>query len=112
MKILALIIFSFLNFYSCKNEEKITTLLKSENKEDIILGAFLAGETENKMYIPYLLKDCGNPSLSINIKFKGISVYQSKMNALKKITKINPPNPITRDVDSVNIKFYFKMFEN
>ena len=72
----------------------------------MIEGAYLAGETGDKKFVPYLLKDANNPRMSTDLHYKGISVYESKMGALRKIYGKEPPVPITSDVDSTVIKFY------
>lgn len=38
-----------------------------------------------------------------------MSVYQVKMNAMKKITGIAPPNKTTSEPDSIDIKFYLNV---
>lgn len=98
----------FLLAASCNKEQKIERLLNSEDKQDLIEGAFEAGETGNKKFIPLLLKNANDPRITHNLRFKGMSVYQSKMNALKKILKQQPTVAITYKPDSTVIKFYTK----
>jgi hypothetical protein len=64
---------------SCNSDEKIEKLLRSSEKEDIIEGTYKAGETENRKFVPLLLENANDPRRSTNLKFKGITVYQSKM---------------------------------
>lgn len=103
--ILTLVFFLML---SCNKDKKIEKLLNSEDKQDLIEGTFEAGETGNEKFIPLLLKNANDPRVSTDIHFKGISVYQSKMIALKKILKQQPTVDITRKPDSTVIKFYTK----
>jgi hypothetical protein len=91
---------------SCNNDKEIFELLQSNDKDDMILGSYKAGETGNKRFIPLLLNNADDSRRSTNLRFIGISVYQSKMIALRKILKKDPPNEITRRVDSMVIKFY------
>ncbi len=94
-------------FISCDKEEEITQSLKSTDIDKIICGARMAGETGDAKYVPILLQDDGNPSIGTDIHFKGFSIYNEKMYALKKILKIAPPHKIIQlSVDSANIKFY------
>src|SRR5258708_22557922 len=85
-------------FVACKSSDNdIKTLLQSKNVEDRIEGAYRAGELRKTEFIPYLLQNSDDPGRSTNLRFKGFSVYQEKMIALKKILKIEPPVKITRD---------------
>jgi hypothetical protein len=55
-------------FVTCKkSNNKIIGLLQSENKDANIEGAFLAGESGNKEFIPYLLKNSYDYSMGANI---------------------------------------------
>ena len=95
----------------CKSENnKISELLRSTQKDDIIYGAFLASNSNNEDFVPLLLKDANDIRSTTMLKFKGKSVYQEKMIALKKIYKISPPRKITMDPDSVIINYYDSIY--
>lgn len=104
------IIIAVLVFLSCNNEVEICKLLNSKDKDEIIRGAFEAGNTGNKKYIPLLLKNANDFRCSTNIHFKGISVYEAKMFAIKKISKKESPATIGRMPDSLVIKYYISLF--
>lgn len=93
-------------FLSCNEEVEICKLLNSKDKDEIIRGAFEAGNTGDKKYIPLLLKNANDCRRSTNLKFKGYSVYQAKMTAIKKISKKESPVTIGRMPDSLVIKYY------
>ena len=94
-------------FAACRaTDDDIKTLLQSKNVEDRIEGAYKAGESGKAEFIPYLLQNADDPGRSTQLQFKGFSVYQEKVIALKKILKIEPPVKITRDPDSTVIRFY------
>ncbi|WP_343673619.1 hypothetical protein [Chitinophaga sp.] len=99
----------FILFTSCNSDKEIIRLLNSEEKEDIILGAYKAGKTGDKQFVPLLLKNAADRRASINIKFKGFTVYQEKMLALQKIFKQAPPAKITDKPDSLVINFYTEL---
>ena len=99
----------FILFISCNSHNKIIRLLNSKAKEDIILGAYEAGESGDRRFIPLLLKNANDVRRSTNLRFKGISVYQSKMGALKKIFKQDPPVKLTHKPDSTVINFYTEL---
>ena len=103
---LAFFLLLFTILISCNNEKEITRLLKSNDKENIILGAYKAGESKEKKYVILLLENTDDKRVSINIRFKGFSVYQEKMIALKKIFATEPPKEITAEPDSIIINFY------
>jgi hypothetical protein len=94
-------------FAACKpSDNDIKALLQSKNIDDLIEGAYKAGESGKTEFIPYLLKNADDPSRSTQLNFKGFSVYQEKMIALSKILKIASPIKITRNPDSTVIRFY------
>jgi hypothetical protein len=100
------ILFVFL--FSCVNsdQEKINKLLKKNDKTSIIEASFLIGELKDTTYIPFLLKDCYDYRITHHMKFYGVSVYQSKMVAMKKISGVAPPLEITYLPDSTVINYY------
>jgi hypothetical protein len=88
-------------------------LLKGSSVEDIIKGAYTAGESGNKKFVPLLLLNANDPRRCTNIHFKGMSVYYEKMVALKKIYKLSPPIPVKQfdTPDSSAIKFYLELYQ-
>jgi hypothetical protein len=100
--------FILLLFFSCNHDPEIVSLLKSDQTNEVILGAFKAGESGDDKFVPLLLGNCDDSRTSTSIQFKGFSVYQEKMIALRKIYKKEPPVKITRIPDSVVIKFYIQ----
>ena len=93
-------------FTACHNSDQIIKLLNSNNKDDIIRGAFEAGETKNRVFVPYILNNASDVRMSTNIRFYGVTVYQAKMQALEKIFEKSPPHKITYKLDSSVIKYY------
>jgi len=109
MKQLNRILIVVLLLASCKQSDKhIISLLRSKDFNDRIEGACKAGESGKVEFIPYLLENANDPATATSLEFKGFSVYQEKMLAIKDILNIKPPVTITRDPDSVIIKFYTK----
>ena len=96
---------------SCKkyDDKEIRKLLNSNDPENLIIGSFEAGESGKKDFIPLLLRNADDPRMCTHIRFKGFSVYQEKMGALKKILKASPPTKLTYRPDSTIIKFYSKV---
>lgn len=94
--------------FSCANseQEKINKLLKKNDKTSIIEASFLMGELKDTSYVPLLLKDCYDYRITHHMNFYGISVYQSKMVALKKISGETPPLEITYLPDSAVVNYY------
>jgi len=105
---LSLIVICAIFLVSCKkyNDDKIKKLLSSNDPESLIIGSFEAGESGKKYFVPLLLKNANDPRMCTHIQFKGFSVYQEKMGALKKILKESPPVKLTSIPDSVFIKYY------
>jgi hypothetical protein len=94
---------------ACDNSKEIEKLLNSNEKNDVILGAYMAGEKKDKLFIPLLLKNADDPRTSHELRFKGLSVYQQKMTALRKIFNVEAPVKITYRPDSTVIKFYSEL---
>jgi len=99
-------------FLSCNEDKEIVDLLSSHNTTDIIKGAKMAADTQHTKYVPLLLDNSFNASISTNLFFKGISVYEGKMNALRRLLKSSPPKEITFEPDSTIIKYYTKLAES
>lgn len=95
--------------FSCNGDNKIVKLLTSKVKDDIIEGARKAGNAGKKKFIPFLLKNADDERMSTNFDFKGVTVYQAKMKALRDIFKKRPPKAITYKLDSSIIKFYTEL---
>lgn len=91
---------------NAQKNKKIETLLKSEDATDIILGNYLIGEAHDSSYVWRLLSNTDDSRISHDVRFKGMSVYQSKMVAIKKISNLSPPSPINYKPDSIIINFY------
>lgn len=101
--------------FACSEEDQIKKLLISNKVSDRIQGTYKAGLTGNEKYVPFLLKDMADPGASTLLRFKGFTVYTQKMYALERILKVKPPKPyggISREPDSVNIKFYQDLWNN
>jgi hypothetical protein len=63
-------ILSLFIFNSCgNNDNKIIRLLNSEHKDDVISGAYMAGESSNKQFVPLLLKNANDVRTSTNLRF-------------------------------------------
>ena len=99
----------FLFSFGCNNDGKIETLLSSKEKNDLILGALKAGKTKKKKFCNLLIQNADDPRRSTNLRHKGLTVYQAKMEALQKIFGKEPPIKISSMPDSVVIKFYTEM---
>lgn len=103
-----IMLFSIHNI-SCNNvhkKEKIYKLLNSNDATDIIKGCSYLKDSNDTVFVPLLLDNLDDQRISHNYKFYGISVYESKIKALKRISKLSPPNKITYKMDASNIKFY------
>jgi hypothetical protein len=97
---------------SCNKDEKIIELLNSSNINEIIRGAEKAGASGKKKFVPMLLKNDGDLRTSTSVWHYGVSVYKAKMDALKEIFQINPPNEIVfYKVDYTIIEFYTELYK-
>ncbi|WP_157494189.1 hypothetical protein [Fulvivirga imtechensis] len=93
---------------SCESDkDKIRRLISSDNKDEVVKGYYLIGEQRDRTFITDVFTNPYDPRISHHIKFKGISVYQSKMIAMKKITEMEPPSEITYKPDTAVVNFYY-----
>jgi len=90
------------------SDESIDELIKSNNPDKMVNGFYLIGEKKMTEYIPEIFQRIDDPRISHHINFKGISVYQSKVTALSKISRLEPPRKITYKPDTVVVNFYYK----
>jgi hypothetical protein len=94
-------------FCSCRtNETEINRLLHSNKASDIVRAYYLIGESGNSKYIKNIFKETMDSRISHASQFYGISVYQSKMVAMSKISGLKPPKEISYLPDSSVIVFY------
>lgn len=91
---------------SCNSKDQILHLLESKDKTKIMLGCSYIDSKKDSIYIPFLLNDIDDGRISHDLRFYGMSVYQCKINALRRISNIDPPKKVTDEVDTININFY------
>lgn len=113
IKLIILIFFIFFIFFiSCDNkqiteEEQIKEMINSDDPGKIVEGYYIIGNEKRNVFIKDAFLNATDSRISHQYKFKGISVYQSKMIALKKISGLTSPVLIKHKADSVVIKFYY-----
>jgi len=83
-------------------------MMKSNNVDSIIKAVMEIQEVNDTSMIDALLYKPNDPRITHNLLYKGMSVYQIKMTALKKIINLDPPKPITYEVDTTVIEFYVR----
>lgn len=84
-------------------------MLKSDDKSQIIEAINYISNNKDTLMIKDLLKNSFDPRITHLIKYKGMSIYQLKMGAMKNIMGIAPPNKITYKPDSANVNFYVEI---
>ena len=111
-KLIVIIIFacSIISCFRIKddndNRKYINALLKSKKACDIIQANFLIGELRDSLYIDTLFKDIYNRQVCPgHPNFKGFSIYQSKIGALRKIACIDSAFKVTNKPDSAIVNF-------
>lgn len=89
-------------------DKKIEEMIRNNIPDDMVKGFYLIGEKKLLKYIPEIFKEIDDPRISHHLKFKGISIYQSKIIALYKMSGLEPPRKITYRPDTLIINFYSK----
>jgi len=100
---------SILFFQSCSHKydrQKIWALIKSDSVNSIIEATIEIQEAKDTGMVDALMYKSEDPLITHLSKYKGMSVYQIKMLALKSVTGIAPPKEITYTVDTAVIHFY------
>ncbi len=101
---------------SCKDKEKdkinkqiVWGMMKSKNTDSIIDAIDLIQKYKDTSMISALLYDAYNEHITHRLKYKGMSVYQIKMETIQFITHKIPPVKITCIPDSSIVNFYLRI---
>jgi hypothetical protein len=107
MRYSILIFVLILFLVSCQDSKReVRLLLDKGKKEDLVKAFYQIGETRDTSFLKEVIANPYDPRVVHVAEFYGISVYQSKMIALKKISGLTPPKKITYQPDSTVINFY------
>lgn len=97
--------FSYSYFFIA--DPPIAELLASSNPNSHALAYYKIGEEKQTKYIKTLFNNPGDPHIISNFQFYTMSLYSIKMNAMRKISGLEPNKRIDmRDVDTTIIEFY------
>ncbi len=88
------------------SRDEMRQMINSPDATTVIKGFWLIGEARDSSFVNDIFSDVNDSRISHHMRFYGMSVYQEKMAAIKKITKIYPPRQITSDPDSAIVSFY------
>jgi hypothetical protein len=106
------LILIFILFFGCnRSTNRINNLLESELLSDNMKAYYLIGEKRDTSFVPIIIEHLDDPEISHHYRFLGMSAYQTKIGALRKISGQDSPNKISYKPDSVNIRFYLKWAE-
>jgi hypothetical protein len=105
----------FLALYSCEQKysgEEVKQLLEKGKKEDLVKAFYLIGKNKDTSFLKDVIANPYDPRIVHVLQFYGMSVYQSKMTALKKISGMMPPKKITYEPDPALPRlFHESMFQ-
>jgi hypothetical protein len=112
MKTISKFLIFILVIFSCNEKHKtekknVNELINSKDVNDVVEGYFIIGEEKQVNYISEIFKNPSDNRISHHYRFKGISIYQSKMIAMKKISGLKPPVNINYKSDSLVISYYY-----
>jgi|GEM_PF-1580548 len=88
------------------DSKQISEMIATGDAPQLVRAYYHIGEQRDTTFIPFLVSQMSDPRISHDFDFLGVSVYQSKMVALKKISGLSPPRPIQPRPDSSIINFY------
>lgn len=89
----------------CQNKNKAQSFLLSSNKDSLIIGAYMLTKNDTSG-VRLIFENVADPRISHKTKHYGESVYQSKMNAMQRISNLDPPQKITSEPNTIIIDFY------
>jgi hypothetical protein len=90
------------------NYNKINSLILSNEESKLIEACNDLKTIEDTVFVSALLQNPYDTRISHDIRYKGTSVYEAKMRALRRISGLTPPNIINYKLDSSNVDFYVK----
>lgn len=100
--------------FACKDRternKELWAMMRSENIGKIVSATEEIRKAHDTSMIEALLYRAEDPRVMTSLSYKGRSVYQIKMEALKEITGLIPPAEITYEVDTSIIQFYHEKF--
>lgn len=108
MKFVIIQIVIVLPIASCKsyNTEEVHKLLYSGNSDSVMRGVTMVNKSDTPG-VQFLFNSIyTDMHISHKMDFLGQNVYQVKMQALKRISRLSPPNPLNDTFDTVNVEFY------
>ena len=94
---------------SCEEKysrEEVKLLLQKGRQEDLVNAYYLIGQNKDTTFLNDLISNPYDPRIVHLLQFYGMSVYQCKMHALRKISGLSPPKKITYEPDSAIVNFY------
>jgi len=104
------IVFLLFTMLSCMGKhhtkQQLISMLKSEDKDSIVDAIRIIQKSKDTSMLLYLLEDANDPRIVHRLDYKGMSIYQIKMNTIKSLTGIIPDREITYRPDSTIIQFY------
>jgi hypothetical protein len=94
-------------FISCKtNKVDIVRMNRSGNKDSIFIATELIHKSNDSSLFKELLFGIYDSRVSNNLHYKGMSIYQAKIQVLQDVTGKKAPHKITYEIDSTNVMFY------
>jgi hypothetical protein len=106
-KTLLLLILGQIIFYSCSPSDKYKQDLRSDNVSKICEACYELGQAKDTSAVKLLLTNILDPRISHHIRFKGMSVAQCRLTALKKISNIDVLRKDNRYIpDTTAVLFY------
>ena len=110
-----LLIFVLFSLLSClakqHTKQQLISMLRSEDKDSIVDAVKVIQASNDTSMLFYLLGNADDPRLVHRIDYKGMSIYQIKMNTVKFLTGVVPETGITYRPDSSIIRFYLSRFK-
>lgn len=113
MKIWCLL-FLFFSIISCGkhiDDATLSKMLEGDDKQQIIAATRYVLDHKKVEMVRNLLENGLDPRITHDLRYKGMTIYQIKMNAIERLLKVDPPRKIDSEPDTVIFKFYLQLAE-
>lgn len=104
-----LVIIILCSFQMKFSNREIIELLKSDNRDSLVMALSQEYGSKDSALVKYIMRNPTDPRITHEAFHKGMSIYQMKMNAMKRITLAIPPKAITYKPDTSIINFYLSI---
>lgn len=88
------------------SDEEIISALQDDDLNNKFIACANIDSKDDTVFVKYLLENINDVRITHHIRFKGMSVYQVTVGALKRISGLEPPMSYNYQYNSRVVRFY------